>query len=71
LHLLDDADQVGGISQVAIMQPQTDIALMRILIEVVNTLGIEGGGAAFNAVNFVALCEQEFSQVGPSWPVIR
>ena len=32
LHLLHDADQIGGVGQIAVVQDHTQIALMRVLI---------------------------------------
>ena len=42
LCLLNEADQVGGIGQVAIMQEQTRLGFARVGIEVVNARGVEG-----------------------------
>jgi hypothetical protein len=36
LHLLHDADQVGGIGHVAVMQDHARIGLVRILVEMVD-----------------------------------
>ncbi len=41
LHLLDDADQIGGIGQVAIVQVQPHAALVRILVEMIDAIGVE------------------------------
>src|ERR1035438_4755722 len=35
-----------------------------VLVEVVDTIGIEAGGAAFQAVDFVAFFKKELSEVG-------
>jgi hypothetical protein len=37
---------------------------MRILVEVIDSLGVEERGAAFDAVDFVAFFEEEFGEVG-------
>ncbi len=55
LHLLDDADQVGRVGQVAIVQEQLDVALVRILIQMIDAIGVERRGAALDAVNLIAL----------------
>jgi len=49
LHLLDDADQVGTIREIAIVQVQMWIAFMRVLIEVVEAVGVEAAGASLDA----------------------
>lgn len=38
--------------------------LMRILIEMINAAGVEGGGAAVDAMHAVALFKQELHQIG-------
>ena len=37
---------------------------MRVLVDVVHPLGVEGAGPALDAVGDVAFFKQEFSQVG-------
>ncbi|MCY1422674.1 hypothetical protein D9M71_383660 [compost metagenome] len=64
LHFLDDASEIGGIGQVAVVQDEILVVDMRILVDVVHTLGVEGGSAALDAVDFVALFQQEFCEVG-------
>ncbi len=51
LGLLDDADQIGGIGQVAVMQNEPLILLVRILVEMVDAAGVEGRRAALDAVD--------------------
>ena len=41
LHLLDDADQIGGVGQVAVVQMQAHVALVRVLVEVIDAVGVE------------------------------
>ena len=41
LHLLDDADQAGGIGEVAVMQDEAPPSFVRVLIEMIDTIGIE------------------------------
>ena len=36
LHLLDDPDQVGAVCEVAVVQHQARVTLVRILVEVVD-----------------------------------
>ena len=63
LHLLNNAYQVGGIGQIAIMQDELATRFVRILVQVINAIGVKRGGAALYAVNHVAFAEQKFSQV--------
>ena len=64
LHLLDDADEAGGIGEVAVVQDELAVVLVRILVQVVDAVGVEQGSAALDAVDFVALFQQEFGEVG-------
>ncbi len=64
LHLLDDADQVGAVRQVAVVQREALVVHMRILVQVVDAVGVEQAGASLDAVHVVALVEQQFGQVG-------
>jgi len=63
LDLLQDADQAGGVGQVAMMEDEPAVGLVRVLVEVVDPLGVEQGGAAFNAVDDVALVQQELGEI--------
>jgi len=64
LHLLENADQVSGVGQVAVVQDEASVGGVRILVEVIDALGVELRGAALDAVDGVALFQQEFGQVG-------
>ena len=63
LYLLDDASQVGGVGQVAVVEDEPLVVYVRVLIKMIYTLGIERGGAALDAVDFVAFIQQKFSQI--------
>jgi hypothetical protein len=41
LHMLHDADQIRRIREIAIMQAQAHVALVRILIQVIDPIGVE------------------------------
>ena len=64
LHLLDDADEIGRIGQIAIMQLEPHVLLVRILVQMIDAIGIEGRGAALDAMHRVALRQQQFGKVG-------
>ena len=59
LHFLDDADEVGGVGHVAIMQRQPYVLLMRILVEIIDATGVERRGTPLDAVDVIALCQEE------------
>jgi len=46
------------------VQEQVALGLVRVLVEVVDALGVERRGAALQAVDFVTFGKQEFRQVG-------
>jgi hypothetical protein len=64
LHLLHDAGEVGAVGQVTIVQHEVAVVDVRILVEVVDPVRVEGGGAALDAVHLVALLQKELGEVG-------
>ena len=68
LNLLDNSDQIGRVGQVAVMQFEFGIINMRVLIQVINPVGVKQRGTAFDAVYFIALAQQQFSQVSAILP---
>ena len=63
LHLGDDPDQVGAVAEIAVMEVEPRLRNMRILVEMVDPLGVERGSAAFDTMNLIALRQQEFGEV--------
>jgi hypothetical protein len=68
LRLLDQADQVGGVGQVAVVQEEARVVLVRIDVEVIDAAGVEGRGAPLDAVHHIALLQQERREIGPILP---
>jgi len=64
LHFLNDASQVAGVAEVAVVQLEARIVDVRVLVDVVHALGVEGAGAALDAVHDVAFFQQQLSQIG-------
>ena len=64
LHFLHDADQVAGVRKIPVVQNELAAFLVRSLIKVVDTIRIEQGRAALDAVDFIALVQKEFRQIG-------
>ncbi len=64
LDLLDDADEAGAVGQITVVQDEAAAGLVRVLVEVVDAVGVEERGAALDAVDFVALAQQEFGKIG-------
>ncbi len=46
------------------MQVQLALRLVRVLIEVVDPVGVEQGGAALDAVNFITLLQKKLCEIG-------
>jgi len=65
---VEEFRDLGGVSQVTVVKEEASAEYMRVVVEVVDPLGIERGGAADDAVNLIALGEEEFCQVGPILP---
>ncbi len=64
LGLLHEADQVGGIGQVAVVQEEARLVLVRVDVEMVDAGGVERRRAPLDAVHDVALGEQELGEIG-------
>jgi len=64
LDFLDDADQVAGIGEIAVMEAETEVFCVWILIEVIDALRIEGAGPAFYVMNKIPLFKEKFCQIG-------
>ena len=59
-----DPDQVAAVGHVAVVQDEVPGLDMRILVQVIDARGVEARRAALDAVDFVALLEQQLGQVG-------
>ena len=64
LDLLDDVDEGRGVGEVAVVEDEVRVGLVRVLVEVVDAGGIEERRTAFDAMDFVALGEEELGEVG-------
>ena len=64
LDFSQQSGQGAGVRQIAIMQNQPVFRRMRIGINGIQASGVEGAGAADEAVDFVAFGQQQFREVG-------
>src|SRR5690606_23923792 len=64
-RFLYDADEVGRVGHVAVVEDEPLVLLMRVLVEVLDAPGVERGRAALDAVDDIALVEQQLAQIGP------
>ena len=68
LGFLHQTDQIGGVRHVAVVQVKTDVPFVRVLVQMVDTVGIERRRTPFDPVNGISLAEQQFSQKGSVLP---
>ena len=64
LDLVDEPDQPGRVAEVPMVQEELDLLLVRIAVEVIYALGVEGGRAADEPVHLVALLEELLGEEG-------
>ena len=55
LNLVDQLDEIGAVAEITIVEKQLHPIDVRILVEMVDSLGVEGRSAANNAVNLISL----------------
>jgi len=63
LHFLDNPDQAGGIREIAMMQGEIESLLMGVVIEMINSIGVDQGRPALDAVNRITLGQQQFGEI--------
>jgi len=63
LRFLDDAYQIASVAQIAVVQFEIGVLDVRVLVDVVDTLGVKRTGATFEAVDDVSLFKQKFCKV--------
>ena len=63
-NLLDHADQVRRVGQIAVVQLQAHIALVGIVVQVIDAICVEKRRAALDTVHLVTLPQQELGEVG-------
>ena len=64
LRFLHDANDIGGVGHIAVMQVERDALFVRIMNEMVDALGVERRRPAFHAVYDISLRQQQFRQSG-------
>ncbi len=64
LHPLEQGHQPGAVGEVAVVQEQPGLRIVRVPVQVLDPRRVEGRGAPDHSVHLVALGEQQLSQVG-------
>ena len=68
LRFLHNADDIGRVGHIAVMQMEGNALLVRIMNQVVDALGIEGRRTALHAMDEVSLGQQKFREVSAVLP---
>ena len=63
VDVMDKAHEIRTVAEIAIMEEELHAIDMRILIEVIDAPRVERARTADNAVDFIALAEQQFRKV--------
>jgi hypothetical protein len=66
IDLVEDVAQACSVREVAIVQKETAAGFVRIAINVIDPVSVEGTGPPNNAVDFAAFFEKQPGQVGTS-----
>jgi hypothetical protein len=64
LHVIDEIAELFRGRKISVVEIQMPVAVVGIFINVVKTIGIECASTPDNAMNFVALAQQQFRQIG-------
>ena len=72
LDLLDDTDERAGVGHISIVEVQSStmlhVAYPFFEIDMLNATSVEGGGAANDPMDFVALLDEKFGEEGAILP---
>lgn len=64
LDPVDEGDQPRAIGEIGVVEEEARVRIVWIPIQVIDSVGIERGGPADQAMYFIPLLKQEFCQVG-------
>jgi hypothetical protein len=64
LHLLDDVNERRGVGEIAVVQKEAWVRVVRILVDMVDAVGIEQRRSSLDAVDFIAFGEEKLGEVG-------
>ena len=63
LDALNDAYQAAGIGHVSVVEEEAASLVVRVLVEMIDAIGVEQGAAALDAVDFIAFGEQQLGEI--------
>jgi len=64
LEVVEEAREAGRVAEVAVVEEELHAVDVGVHVKMIDPLGVEGAGTADDAVNFVALGEEQFGEVG-------
>jgi hypothetical protein len=68
LRFLHDADDIGRVGYITIVQLERNALLVRGVDEMVDALGVERRRTTFHAVDDISLGEKKFGEIGAILP---
>ena len=68
LHLLQYPDKIRCIGHISVMENESFVLLMGILVQVVDPIGVKQGTASFDPVDHIPLVQEKFRQIRPILP---
>jgi hypothetical protein len=63
LHIIDQVAQLAAVAQVSVVQEESAPRVVRIGIDMLNSIRIEGARPSNQAMDFIALSEKPFCQI--------
>ena len=65
LNPLDRMQEAAGVREISIMEDESSVADVRILIEMVDAVRVEQRAAPLDAMDYIVFSQQKLSQIGP------
>ena len=62
-HIIEQCGERTGVGKVCVVEKESGIGLVNILIDVIETVGVEAGGAPLQTMDFIPLFEEKLSEV--------
>lgn len=63
LHIAQQVHQRDPVRQIDVVQQQPPVRGVRVLVDVVDALGVEARRASHQPVHFIALTQQQFGEI--------
>ena len=64
LNLLNNPDQAGGVREVAMMQCEIKPLLVRVMVDMIDTICINRRSPTFDAADRISLGQQQLGEIG-------